>query len=63
MYQIKLKRTSKNEYDEIITFENKDKAQVKYLGYEESPFFYVSLVKVVSGREQIMASFCNSKFA
>ena len=63
MYRIKLKRSSKNEFDEVIEVEGEMKALRKYCDFRKEEYFFGSLVKVVEGKEQNFASFCNSKFA
>jgi hypothetical protein len=63
MYRIKLKNSSKKEYDEILEFEDKDKAQFEYWNRMKGNYFYGSLNKVVNNKEENWASFCKSEFA
>ena len=63
MYRIKLKKSSKNEFDEIFEVKEEMKALQKYCDFRKENYFFGSLVKVVEGKEQNHSSFCNSEFA
>jgi hypothetical protein len=63
VYRIKLKRTSHNQYDEVIEIEHEENAHWRYWQYMKGEYYFGSLVKLVNGREENMASFCNSEFA
>lgn len=64
MYLIKLmKKSTYPDFDEIIEFNNEDKAHFAYLDFMNKPYYFGSFVKIVNGREENRASFCNSEFA
>jgi hypothetical protein len=63
MYRIKLKKTSKNEFDKIIEIEEEGKAKRTYWGYMKEDYFFGSYNRVINGKEQNIASFCKSEFA
>lgn len=63
MYRIKLKKSSKNEFDEIFEVKEEMKALQKYCDFRKENYFFGSLVKVVEEEEKNHSSFCNSEFA
>jgi hypothetical protein len=65
MFRIKIQEKSNglDIYDQIIDVEEEQKAHVKYWECMKKPYYYVSLKRIENGKEQNVASYCNSKFA
>lgn len=65
MYKIMLKKHSNDndDFDEIIEIISDDVPIFTYSRYSNKPYYFGRLVKVVDGKEERIASFCNSQYA
>lgn len=50
-----------NKWDNEITFEKEGTAHYEYGKFMKKPYFYVGLFEIVDGREQNLASSCQSE--
>ena len=64
-FKIKIKNTSKEEFDDVITIEttNKMVASNRYWELMKGNYYFGCLAEVIDGKEKNLASFCKSKFA
>lgn len=65
MYVIKLQRKANfmDKFDEVIEIEKENKAHHTYIQYMNKPYYFGSFVRIVNGKEERIASFCNSQYA
>lgn len=66
MYKIMLQKHSydgMDKFDEIIEINTEDAPIFTYSKYMNEPYFFGRLVKIVNGKEERIASFCNSDYA
>lgn len=66
MYKIMLQKHSHGVvdiFDEVIEFNTTNSPMFTYSEYMKKPYYFGRLVKIVDGKEERIASFCNSKYA
>lgn len=65
LYKIMLKKHSNNtnDFDEVFEIISNDVPIFTYSQYMDKPYYFGRLVKIVDGKEERIASFCNSEYA